>query len=286
MKSTFSERMGYKKPSTVIQSDSMDDSLRTALWNVIFAVFFRSFLKSQNYSHDSEFGRTFLLLWIRFYELKIDEAPGQPWQCVQFIKQSFFDSQWYEVYDFIEFLITAHSNKYGEVDNFIKIINGVLEGELSGFRVISKKIAPIISKPEVMSIDSALQINETVSYHINESLKLLSNKTKPDFRNSIKEAISSVEAIAREITGNPKAVLGAALTEIEKAGKLKIHGALKKGFSSLYGWTSSDQGIRHSLVDAPSLDQEDAVYMLVACSAFVNYLYAKTLKVGLKLSSE
>lgn len=283
MKNTFSERMGYKNPRTVIQSESMDDSLMTALWNVIYDLFFRSFLEKRNYSQAIGFGQTFRLLWINFYEFNIDEIPMRSSECVNFIKDYFFDSQWYEVYDFIEFLIAYCSNE-DEVENFINILNRILEEELSGYRVISKKIAPIISKPEVMSIESALQINETVSCHINESLKLLSDKAKPDFRNSIKESISSVEAIARLITGNPKSELGTALTEIEKAGKLQIHGALKRGFSSLYGWTSSDQGIRHSLVDTPSLSQEDAVYMLVACSAFVNYLYAKTLKVGLKLS--
>lgn len=285
MKNTFSERMGYKNPRTVIQSESMDDSLRNSLWNVIYELFFRSFLKNTYYSQDYEFGRTFRLLWIRFYGSKIDEAPDHPYHCVEFIKEHFFDSQWYEVYDFIEFLIAYYSIA-SDVNTFIDILNRILEEKLSGFRVISKKIAPIISKSEVTSIESALQINETVSYHINESLKLLSDKAKPDFRNSIKESISSVEAIARLITGNPKAVLGTALTEIEKAGNLQIHGALRSGFSSLYGWTSDDQGIRHSLVDAPSLFQEDAVYMLVACSAFVNYLYAKTLKVGLKLSTK
>ena len=283
MKNTFSERMGYKNPREVIQSESMDDSLRTAIWNAIYELFFKLFMSNDYYSQEYGIGRTFIMLWIKFFELKLDEAPGHPYDCLDFIKKYFFNCQWYEVYDFIEFLISCPSTE-DEANTFIPILNQILEEELSGYRVISKRITPIISKPEVISIESALQINEIVSFHINEALKLLADKVKPDFRNSIKESISSVEAIARLITGKPKAELGTALTEIEKAGNLQIHGALKSGFSSLYGWTSDAQGIRHSLVDAPSLSQEDAVYMLVACSAFVNYLYAKTLKVGLELS--
>jgi hypothetical protein len=75
------------------------------------------------------------------------------------------------------------------------------------------------------------------------------------------------------LTGNPKATLGQALKQIEKDNN--IHPALKSSFSSLYGYTSDADGIRHALLEDDNLNQEDAKFMLVACSAFINYLKQK-----------
>ena len=98
----------------------------------------------------------------------------------------------------------------------------------------------------------------------------MNDKEHPDYRNSIKESISAVEAAAKNITQNNKATLDDALIIIEKDGKL--HGALKKSFSALYGYTSDANGIRHSLLEESSLKKSDARFMLISCSAFVNYL--------------
>ena len=62
-----------------------------------------------------------------------------------------------------------------------------------------------------------------------------------------------------------------------------MHTDLKKGFKDLYGWTSDSDGIRHALMEMPTVDAEDARYMLVSCSAFVNYLIVKADKAGIQL---
>jgi hypothetical protein len=119
-----------------------------------------------------------------------------------------------------------------------------------------------------------------VNAHLKKALDLLSDRKKPDYRNSIKESISAVEAICNLITSNTKATLGQALKEIEE--KAKLHSALKKAFNSLYGYTSDAEGIRHALLDESSLDFEDAKFMLVSCSGFINYLKVKASKTGIK----
>jgi hypothetical protein len=73
--------------------------------------------------------------------------------------------------------------------------------------------------------------------------------------------------------------LGEALRKVE--GRVAIHPALKKGFSNIYGYTSDAGGIRHALLEEASLHFEDAKYMLVSCSAFVNYLAEKAAKAGI-----
>ena len=64
---------------------------------------------------------------------------------------------------------------------------------------------------------------------------------------------------------------------------MPIHGALKQGFLSLYGYTSNGDGIRHAMMDETNLDQEDALYMLVTCSSFVNYLISKANKLNITM---
>jgi len=113
-------------------------------------------------------------------------------------------------------------------------------------------------------------------------LNKLSDKKNPDYRNSIKESISAVESICQQITQDPKAELGKALKTIKT--KLSIHGALEQGFIKIYGYTSDGDGIRHALMDEPNLDQEDALYMLITCSSFVNYLIIKANKIGLEIN--
>jgi hypothetical protein len=73
----------------------------------------------------------------------------------------------------------------------------------------------------------------------------------------------------------------AALAAIEK--KTTLHPSLKEAFQKLYGYTSDAQGIRHALMDEPNLDIEDAKFMLVSCSAFVNYLIVKAQKADIAL---
>ena len=97
--------------------------------------------------------------------------------------------------------------------------------------------------------------------------------------------ICAVEAMSRAIAGKPSATLGDALRKIEKSGAIKWHPSLGKAFEQLYGYTNDADGIRHALKDAGDLPVEDATFMLVACSAFVNYLTAKAAEVGLRLGA-
>jgi hypothetical protein len=68
--------------------------------------------------------------------------------------------------------------------------------------------------------------------------------------------------------------------------KIELHPDLKEAFYKLYGYTSDAKGIRHSLMEKPDLDFEDAKFMLVTCSAFSNYLKEKARKAEIKLGAD
>lgn len=56
---------------------------------------------------------------------------------------------------------------------------------------------------------------------------------------------------------------------------VNLHGSLKSGFDKLYGFTSDTDGVRHGSINPSDVDSDLAKFMLVSCSAFVNYLRAK-----------
>jgi len=82
--------------------------------------------------------------------------------------------------------------------------------------------------------------------------------------------------MCRIATGNHKATLGDALKRLADAG-INIHPAFNKSLSQMYGYTNDESGIRHSLLEESRLDYEDAKFMLVVCSAFVNFLRGKSI---------
>lgn len=287
----FSERKGLTKPRTELQIESMDDPLRNCLWNLLQQnYFYRELacdLRPMAYDLPSKTMQAFLQdIWQNYFKEPIDTMSSLWPNIYNYLRKYFFEVPWYSVYDFMEFTV----NNFPDVprnDRAVESFNSILEREMSGYRFIGKRVTQITSKDEIAEVSEALATPfGTVNAHLENALKLMSNRQSPDYRNSIKESISSVEAICRTITGDDKATLGKALDTIEREGKVELHGALKRAFDSLYGYTSSAEGIRHSLLDdKKGLSFEDAKFMLVSCSAFVNYLISKISKAGLKMDT-
>jgi hypothetical protein len=218
-------------------------------------------------------------LWHYYFKWPLDTLPYDGKIARDTIRKYFFnESKWDEKYSFIEFCATFDDPG----SQFKKCINQVLVEELAGYRLIDTYITEITDEKELLEIESALIIDDEVTVHLKTALNHLSNKKQPDYRNSIKESISGVEAICKKIADNPKGTLTDTLNAIERKGKIKFHGAEKSAFNKLYGWTSDADGIRHSLMDSTNLDQEDARFMLISCSAFINYLKIKADKAGIK----
>ena len=170
----------------------------------------------------------------------------------------------------MEFVNTANSSENN--NDFAKTCNVFLERENSAYRFVGSVIAEVTSREEIGAIEAAILAGDRfagVKEHLSTSLRLISDRTSPDFRNSIKESISAVESLAKQLASDRSGTLGSVLKELEKRGAL--HPALKSAFSSLYGYTNDANGIRHALLDEPNLNKADARFMLVCCSAFINY---------------
>jgi hypothetical protein len=286
MKLSFSQRIGIEPVKSVLQVDSMDDDLRNGLWNALTIFYWNQVRGPDLMEFFPKLHTLCKLLWLSYFGELLDTLSIYWHEVYQEIRQYFFNCPWNKVYDFIDFV----ANNYPDEDNsvnpqFMDFCNRILEKELSAYRFVGGTIAPLTSEQEIAEIEEVLEAKspKPVTVHLKRALGLLADRESPDYRNSIKESISAVEAICGSIAENPKASLGKALKAIERDGKVDLHPALKAAFDKLYGYTSDADGIRHALLDEPNLDFEDAKFMLVSCSAFINYLRAKSSKAGIKL---
>lgn len=269
--STFSERMGLRPVNTGLQTEGMTDALRNSLWNALdeHTWSLREFHNSVK--RDGKLGdRVSRAIWSDFFKKPADTRPLHCYDAVNEIRKWFFGSEWNLIYDFLEFMLTLRENRY-----LIASVGQVLERELAGFRYIDGRFVPITSEEEVRAIEQAVEANPFagVRAHLQRAIDHLSRKQDPDYRNSIKESVSAIESMAREVTGKDKATLGDALATMERGNKL--HPALRKSLSALYGYASDEGGIRHAMLEEPNLTAADAKFMLVACCTFVNYMQAK-----------
>ena len=268
----FSQRRGLKPIRETIQVDSIDDDLRTALWNAVLKIW-NALQKGQYYDLEGDMRAYCSSVWADHFKLTLDAIPKVRKDAVEIIRKYYMAAKWYEVYDFIEF--TANYFYKEDFEAVYSYFNGVLESELAGYRFVNGELTDITDKQELAMLEEAID-NSTfsgVSTHLATALSLYSDRDNPDYRNSIKESISAVESMARIVTGQHKATLGQALKTLKKNGT--VHPALITGFESLYGYTSDEDGIRHSMQAEPDLTASDAKYFLLSCTSFVNYLKSK-----------
>lgn len=277
----FSQRIGIKSVRQSLQIESIDTVLENRLWNNFLNDFFGHIDSYDSYGGESDQVKICKIIWEEFFEQRTDEIPSYSSGGVYVngvlnsIKEWFFKSEWFEKYDFLEF-ISLLDFKVTRTQ-FTESCNSTLERESAGYRIVEQNIVQMTSEEEIQAIEEAINSSnsmKSVETHLRTALEYLSNRENPDYRNSIKESISAVESFCIIMTGDSTATLGKALNRIEKSHK--IHGALKTAFSALYGYTSDSGGIRHSLLeDDINVSMEDAKFMLVSCSAFINYLKTK-----------
>lgn len=274
----FSERYGYIKPSEVIIRERITPEIQNAICSC--------YDRLENSVYGNDYIALERTVWLYFLnrrerDFKVDVIYGRSDVTTDFILSN--DAEWYKKLDLIEFVINYLYDpkcKIGAsvVKKFISELNSEFARLNFAYRVVNTKIVAITSKEEISAIEAAVEIKmTTVQKHLSESLKQIALRPNPDCRNSIKESISAVEAFCREKTG--ESTLGKSLSKLESSG-IKIPKMLKEAFDKLYAYTNQkDTGIRHALMDdegtyVPSADE--ALFMLVSCSAFISYLSKKS----------
>ena len=253
---TFSERYGYKPVRAALgQYESMDDGLRIAIWN---------FLQNSKFIHELTPGILHGPMRIAAMSYPIDRE----YENIR-IHNWYSALPWNEIYDLVEFCIRKMVElsqidiyDYDMIEHMIGEFNKVLRKEGSAYRVVNESIVPVSNSEEFAEVEQAANAND----YIQKAVELLANRENPDIENVIKESISAVEYEVREATGE----------DISRGlEKLALHSQLAQAWKNMYQWASDEPGVRHAKPERSDVGIAEARYVLVAASAFVNYLKLK-----------
>ena len=249
----FSERHGYIKPSDVFIREKITPGIQNAILtcydilketlNIVDCLYI--------YHNLDEY------IWTNFLNMRKSEWTTYTDIISKYIKSE--RNEWFEISISADIFV-------GELNHHFKRLN-------FAYRIVNKEIVEITSEEEIKEIETTLSTSkDNIKIHLNNALELYSKRPVADYRNSIKESISAVEAISRNITGEN--VLN--FKKMEEKGVF-VPTVLRKAFECLYGYTNDKTtGIRHALMDDTNAPQaEEALFMLVSCSAFINYLNKK-----------
>ena len=275
----FSERNGYVKPSKVFILKKVpievSNAIGSALTRLVDEMDTNQFISMGKIKPSQRLSQ---YVCSHFWNENImfsDYASKHCWgRVAEWLSHE--DVKWYYKIDFIEFIID-HIEFSSIREMFIRELNDQFESLGFGYRIVEGYVVDIVSKHEIESIEDAIENSlDQVCHHMGNALSLYSKRPDPDHANSIKESISAVEAQLRSMTGAN--TFGEALNVLQKSSS-KIHPRLKDTLDKLYAYTNQpDTGARHSRMDLNSEfipSSEEALFMLVTCSAAVNYLKTK-----------
>ncbi|MBD5530778.1 MAG: DUF4145 domain-containing protein [Lachnospiraceae bacterium] len=265
----FSDRNRIKSENTQMQYKDFDDHTRVCIVNLINSIYNAVY----HYDYDCKHQLFLKQILSDVYMEKVEFSEHYKYdqnKIFDLINITLLQDEYDSVLTLVEFICqklsdAAHTDWSTE-------FNSIFQQEYVGYRFINRIIVPITDENEIKSIEDAMNTqHENINKHLKKAIGLLSDRKNPDYENSIKESISAVEAMCVSIIGKG-ATLGEALKKLEKNGVV-IHPSLKSAFEKLYGYTSDAKGIRHAgNIGGASSTFEEAKFMLVSCSAFINYL--------------
>lgn len=285
----FSDRNKIDKLNTIIQTDSFDERTRIQLYNYFVYII----EDDRHYAIDREnfyldvLDNVYCEIIDNYDEYSISEYMEN---CLEYIKNTFLRDSYDAVLSLVEYLankidsdiptlarrVNYDTNGIGSPVHIQDEVNELFEKECVGYRFIGEKIVAVTDKIEIKEIEESLQSNyDGCREHIKKAVGFLANREQKDYKNCIKESISAVESICCIIADKKNATLGEALKILES--KCNLKGQLKSAFEKLYTYTNNDKGgIRHAEgLFVSNVSFEEAKFMIVSCSAFVNYLIAE-----------
>jgi hypothetical protein len=277
---SFEQAEGVEPLPSQLQLREVSQELRAVLWNTIRG-------RLQSCTKRSDYGKAYLdspwFLILRDEHVYRQHKMVDDWINVaedrsREVRRIFEHGDYIAIFGWLEFVLKHPSCP----QDLHKQIEGNLRYSRAAYRVIDKQvICPIASTAEHATIVKAFADLDATQFkgaraHLRNAA---SNLTAGEFADSVRESIHAVESVCQTL--DPSADLSKALARLEQ--KISIHGGMRKGFTSLYGYTSDEDGIRHALLEGGQarVDEADALFMIGACAAFVSYLLNKARTNGL-----
>ena len=279
-RTTFEQAEGAEPLPMQLQLKEVSQELRSALWRVVHDSFVRysryPSMGGHRFFNDQWEGILRALHVYRDHRMA-DEFRNNFEVHVEATKRIFENGDYLDIFGWLQAVLRLDSPY-----PFAEEIDRALRYARAAYRVLDgTTIVPVGSDADLETLKRAFADLAATEFHgarahLRNAAELL---TAGRWADSIRESIHSVESVARVL--EPTGDFSKALARLEASAK--IHGAMKAGFGSLYGYTSDEKGIRHPLLDGGSapVDEYDALFMIGACAAFVAYMINKARAAGL-----
>ena len=187
------------------------------------------------------------------------------------------NGEWFKFYDMCEFLI-ANGSRGREIAAAIQRALDKMGNP--GCRLMDGKFVPDFSREEAEEVRMACARAFTgARMHMKNAVAAFADRERPDYAHTVKEAISAVESLVKELTGKEEVRSG--LRQLAKDGILPKDRDPKGKAPFLVEaldryWAYANKTSRHGLKSGESPpDAGTARFLLVTCAAFVNYMTAR-----------
>ncbi len=268
----------------------MSKSLRIGLWNALSSFYWNRIYGKFSITSDKNMELIIKKIWNDFFELPIDDM-NYNWDSIRReLKEKYLMLSWNEVYDFVEFVANNFYEdnlfSYEKVNQrFMDLCNQILKRELSAYRFIDGKIMPITNNQEIYILNEAVERTATailkpVYVHLKTAFEELARPERPNYRNSVNESLNAIKELFRAIDLKNGNILDVLQTLDEKIG---IPESLREGFKDMYGYVYGLNRKTLSLIEESVLSFDEAKFILVSCSAFINYILTKASEAGIRL---
>lgn len=273
----FSERHGYTRPSEVLIVGDVPQEISIAISSALTRLM-QTMDKSIVGGYTSQADELGQYIWTHLmgkslmdYQTSFHEGRESIAQWIQAK-----DTEWFRKLDLIEFVLARVESAMLR-EQFINELTERFESLGFGYRILNGYVVDTVSEPELKAIDDAIfKSRKVISNHIAKALELHTKRPKGDYVNSIKESISAVEAMVRLDTGELN--FKDAVKALKKKG-IQLQPRMEEALIKLYAYTNQpDTGIRHPLMETDSEyvpTSAESLYMLITCSALVNYIKTK-----------
>ncbi len=186
--------------------------------------------------------------------------------------------EWFEVYDIIEALHAKFTEydrdrRRNKAARFSEEINDYFVQKGVGWQLVNGQVVArgdeafetVVKKAAEVLDDSG---RPTASSHFHEAIRDLSGRPDADLSGAIFHAMGALEAVARDLTGDPKATLG----QVIKRHPELLPKPLDTAVSQLWGYASNEG--RH-VREGQKLNRETAELVVGLAAVMASYLTRK-----------
>ena len=194
------------------------------------------------------------------------------------VQELVYGCEWFKVYDIIEALyakLAGNDREQGEHDaeKFTEEMNTLFVEEGIGWQLVNGQIVTRGTKAfESVVKDAGKALKKsgrpTAASHIHEALQDLSRRPKADLTGSIYHAMGALEAVARDLSGEPRATLG----EVLKRNPCLLPKPLDTALAQVWGYASNEA--RH-VEEGREPSREEAELLVGLAAVVATYLTKK-----------